>query len=1695
VNLCRYSTLRTLIAALLTSLSAHAAAIKPDGEHVIEIGLDRGGTAQANVLSNGGIYEIKVRLSEEAAAKYAIVPSTLSWTCTDGTFAGETDGKTTVTWLSPDRGGKTEEISVSGKLRPLGTGAGPGSLLDFAGQVEAKIYEPIILLASEAEYKPEGQARSFTISGDIWAKYGEEQESIAATLTVHWAIVGAQEVSADKAHFDNNQISKTVQTTDQWVSTEMALTDVSRRGEVYMVAARVAVSEAKTQTAVASLSESVTVVGVEIEGADELLEIGIGQCVTLTAITAPAGGILDWKFNHTEDYYTIEETGIPNTIRIRLNRQVDDLLVDAEYTQGTASALALRPSATGALLSDAAAVKAEVRFTCFVTSELIVCGIDEIVSVTIEADTSDPEVILQGIDVAVGNWIATTDPAQIEGTLLPFAYQLTAPAEDIDAGLHEITVTPKCTTVTVDPPPYASPPQVAVIHVQIDGHDAAEWHGVGDHDTVELKANVVAQLDQGLDGGQYEWILPNDGVVVVSGAASGPDATDTIQIRFTKGTPFCAVDLAYTWPAPLQEDENGEPIYDPYSVPIYAMRDDGVAWIGDLASFKVIQLGEITGTLDEILYGEQKTLAVEAIPALSETGGNISWAIEGASGTFNPAGPSATTQTTFTLGNDGTTATITATYTKENAYTCSHRQFTIAGRCRIATEPAYALVGANMDVQGQSTEIKAEGAPAGGTFTWNVTQGSGTIECKPENRDTAWFTGGTAGQATVEVEYDTGGGITDTAEAELKVYDLKVDWTQAPTHNWVSVGDSVELTSKVYGQHPDGDEDFGALSLHWEASAAGQDTLTHDGTKFTLPFSEWAWSVTAYLRIQRQGTTDEPEELGVSETKSLRGVRLHIEGYDQPTSIAMGAQRTLTATVENAPGPQDGTFKWTCDKAEFWDGSAWVKDTDTAAPTTATVTLRFTEPSPQTIVNVTYTPSVPEPPTLQALRWDASTEHYVSDQAAFSVCGFKIVTVPAYAITGERIDIDGNPVRIEAIAHPATPPMGCTWSVSPSTGGTVQEGTAQFYSETSIARFPGIFCGGTEAGTVTVSATATEDVDGNGTADESTVQFPVYDLRLDLQRKPTHDWVAVGDWVALTAMVYGDPGAKDLNVSGENIYWEIDHQNGEILEATNATTLDIPVGFDLLRARAMWYPTDQETGEHPADPPVETVALPHGVWLNVKDHNIKEMVLVGQEITLETQLMYAPTEDTVKYRWTCAQAEFKNGDAWVGGDYTTTATAVTARFKEAGDDLALKVAARPYDASGNPLTDVNDSPVTIPARRPEDGNWVSDDAIFVVVGIKRLFIRDKNNPANKYPRVGELSRPREKRLGLYVAGWCNQMAKADLEVVCNTEPTTARRYLCWNVNFNANGRTASPTSGTLDSGDATTEISVTAIRFEPCPTTDFTFDFWFDWNLNGTRDDGEDIPAQPRSSDILSSIPVFYITAGQAVYSRTAAKGLAASAVFMPTARFCWSLFVADLPGRQPDGSESLDLDGFKVDMPGLGMNNTSEDQASIPLYVLPASSASAQNVLNAPGFIVGGIVETVRDVPSRSDVIAHFADPANATDQEEDFDVAIEPEELSLSDTYDLGVSIRGCYVHYLRPMIVTVARDGEGLKIAQVRLPQAKITDRFDWDLKAQHFAAPAQIAYAPSCGRPEGKIFRIEIMLPPRTYTAAELAANGL
>ena len=1319
------------LAALLLASAVHAAAIQPDGTHTIEIGLSRSGTAQADVLANGGIYEIKVQLDAAAAAKYAIVPSTVRWTCTDGSFAGETDGQTTVTWLSPDRGNKTEQISVSGKLRPLGDGGGPGNLLDFAGQVEAKIYEPIILLESEPQYKAEGESQTYTVSADIWAEHGDTQESIAATLTVHWLIMGAQAISPSKAHFDNDQTSKTVQTTDPWVSTDLILAIPARRGEEYFVATVVAVSETKTQTAVPSLSEFIKVVGVEIEGADEPLELDIGECVTLTALAAPEGGVFDWTFSHGPEYYVREETGQPNTIRLRLTRPVEGFLADVQYLKGTAAAQSLRwvsgevqtseaGGDEGTFEPDAVAMDAN-GFECahlFLPEPEVLCGIDGQVEFEIAATTDSPSTLMDGIDVKIGDktpTIATGPPGSGDGEL-PYHFSFTIPADEVGAGWHQITIEPKPDMdVTVTGSEYRA---LAVVHCQIQDHDSVKWCGVGQDDPISLTAGVASP-----EGGELQWVLP-EGAEVVEGTAEGAEATETITVRFTEGGLDRRVQLQYSFGSEGAADIG----------PFVAKRESGGQWVDDDAVFNVIKLGPIVAvdsSLNGLRNGQTATLTAMPGPTDVQTSGTLSWAVEGASGGFDPSSGNASTgtagQTRFTAGFEGGTATITATYTAtcdgQTAISKSQKRCDIWGA--VVSKPEYLVVDSTVDLQGRPTRLVVENMgdrayPSIGTESGPG--GFGIEDSYVEGDQTVFLLeGATAGPVEIKitwygpVEGSPYAGVYGEFTTELTVYEVHMDWDQAPPHDWVSVGDSVDLTAKAWADPgtPDDEEDDKAVSVsnaHWVATRTGSAPVTGDGATFSLVLDP-EWSVTGSIQVQQEGTEDFVDLDSV--TKTLTGVHLYIAHPTGYQEVAMGATATVSAAFEDAPGPIDGTFTWSCEGAEFKKDGAWVKGEVTIPD--ATVEVRLTDPGFARKVYVTYRAQVPvqgQQGTVLAqltARRQAADGSYLDDFATFRVSGFKITEVPAYGLAGYSFDVNGQTTYVKASAYPADSSTPPTWTAS--SGSLVNVLTEPGTQE---ATWTAKFTGGS-AGTVTVSAR--RDLDGDGNEEEASGQFPVYTPRLDLERKPTHDWVAVGDSVALTARMYGDPGANDLNVDAENIEWEIEHENGTIIEVENATALDITVGFGLLAAGAMWWPTDQATGEKPADPPIETVTLPHGVWLNIKDHNVKETVEVGQEITLETQLMDAPTGNTVKYTWTCAQAQFKSGDEWVGAEHTTTETTVAVRFKEAGDDLVLTITAQPYDASGNPLTDVNGNPVAIPARRPENGDWVADDAIFAAVGV------------------------------------------------------------------------------------------------------------------------------------------------------------------------------------------------------------------------------------------------------------------------------------------------------------------------------------------------------------------------------------------
>ena len=135
----------------------------------------------------------------------------------------------------------------------------------------------------------------------------------------------------------------------------------------------------------------------------------------------------------------------------------------------------------------------------------------------------------------------------------------------------------------------------------------------------------------------------------------------------------------------------------------------------------------------------------------------------------------------------------------------------------------------------------------------------------------------------------------------------------------------------------------------------------------------------------------------------------------------LGAEVSLEADIESAPSAMDGTFTWSCDKAEFKQGDTWTPRMGQGK----SITVRFTEPSNEHHVDVTYQPTAAGSAKLTALRWDADAEEYVSDRAVFAVTGFTITKKPEYAINGKTadahpipLDLNGKRILLEAKAYP-----------------------------------------------------------------------------------------------------------------------------------------------------------------------------------------------------------------------------------------------------------------------------------------------------------------------------------------------------------------------------------------------------------------------------------------------------------------------------------------------------------------------------------------------------------------------------------------------------------------------------------------------------------------------------------------------------
>ncbi len=1278
--------LLSLALCLATSAYGEEATVAPDGFHTIQIGVNRSGTAQADVLANGGMYAILVQLDAAAAAKYAIVEATLRWNCEEGSFAGKTDGQTYVIWLSPDSGDKRGTIIVSGQLRSLNA-AGAGGPIDFVGQLDATIYEPLLLFENLEQYQAVGDTQTYTVSAEVYAKFGEEQKSISGFMMVEWKVMSDSGGTADKA----------------------------LRGKTYSVQARVAPYEDKFATATAAVSQPVHIVGVEIEGADETTGANTNEWIEFTANGAPAGGAYVWSFSHDPSYYEIDgDTDTAQTLRIRMLQTVDDFKVDVEYTTGTVTTASSRREANGALVSDAANVDAGIQFWIqrYYGYGKEIRQFEDTFFLGFVTSAFTKEGLLEGVRVKIGGWTLTasdlSDPGFSQGVTWQCWYNASARCRDIDVGRHEIEIIPLSPRVVVKPPIVPVLPdgksELVVIKLRIEDHDTPEWVAVGEAVTLTATVDGVSPSE-----GEFEWSVPGGAAAVDGQVLSGPGATTTVSFKYTQGTSIDGThaSLRFRWPKPGVTSPFVQKWLD-------AKREDGDGSMLDHAVFRAFGLKRIDGLPEYLLpTGESFSLsAIEDGPAVNEQvdgdKGTISWQVQPSNlGGFNPVSSQDTHDTTFTTNTERGEGTIIATYTRAGK-TATVSASIHVGNCRITHTPEYAVVGSFYDdIENRPVEFTAQGYPAGGTFGWDCLDSMAWFD--PEDAATTKFKPGNAGTLTIQATYNG----EESPNKSVQAYRLEMQIEADNVLGYAAAGQAVTVNATIMGYLDEGTEPartwvpdaLGNAAILWEASDTQGHTVTGAGHPFSFPLTADTWTVTAHL-----------EHLAsVSATTTVKGTRLHIVGHDEVTTIESNTPHGLNAALLNAPEGMDGVYTWTgSENAKFLYNGDWVSGPVTT--TAASVSAKFSQGSAEETVDVTFAATDPYAGIQLAAKRPVTGAfgQFVLDTAVFAVEGVAIVKKPEYALWGQTMDVMGRATTLSAkvVLAPEGGTFDWTTTQGPGDGSFLDH---KFGPTTSTATFRG-----DAPGEATIKVAYTKD---NSTSSASTT-LTVYSLRMELQRTPNHGWVQVGNTVRFEAKVYGDPGTPaneeddvELAFQPDDMHWTVEEGNGPATTTTGSSTT-VTVSVQPTYVTAALKVQRQGT----TDPPVELVhesGSTRGVRLTIAAYDTKETICTGQTLTLLAALAAdemdgLPPGAGGTYTWSAVGAQFKEGATWRTGDLPESSGEAELCFTEANEDAKVELTFQTMAQ----CDDGTQQLVTLTAKRVKVGTtdqYEPDPALFEVV--------------------------------------------------------------------------------------------------------------------------------------------------------------------------------------------------------------------------------------------------------------------------------------------------------------------------------------------------------------------------------------------
>ncbi|MFO7871107.1 MAG: hypothetical protein R6V03_06705 [Kiritimatiellia bacterium] len=389
---------------------------------------------------------------------------------------------------------------------------------------------------------------------------------------------------------------------------------------------------------------------------------------------------------------------------------------------------------------------------------------------------------------------------------------------------------------------------------------------------------------------------------------------------------------------------------------------------------------------------------------------------------------------------------------------------------------------------------------------------------------------------------------------------------------------------------------------------------------------------------------------------------------------------------------------------------------------------------------------------------------------------------------------------------------------------------------------------------------------------------------------------------------------------------------------------------------------------------------------------------------------------------------------------------------------------------------------------PLYGTFSESAYVFTIIRTDFVRVWDKNQEANRTTRATEASLRPAKTFEdnersdadladnspvLRLAGWCNQMGQAQVNLKCQFQPASVGDCILWKIDELSNATVTGAKSGNFAASDTTLLTLVPSTGQNTAHNTkDFRVKCGVDWNGNGSLE----------SSEEFSALEFGIILVGKNEYDYCAAKysptKLNLLAVLFPyTAEFLDIFMDSNMWGNYD--SSTADTIQFSASEAydqrnGIGCAPTSLTQGNVDKYIWDPKSGLEEDIMLSDTFWNDVLQKVIVDLK----IGDWYADPANSADNSHVFNSNGTYHGVYFGED-DLGTSLGKATFQF--SIKVYTERGTTTPQIIALRV-SGSVIDLYDYrttgDDNELGWASRIQVGHAPACTRTAGEIFKVKI-----------------